>query len=275
MTVLRICRFFFFTWVYAWVRFVRIWAFAGCCCYVHYAACKNIGFFHNVFCCEVFAFTRSNGFNGPFVAGEFIHNLYICQCQVAIIRCCDLVCDRFAKGISFSVCRSTCCILADCQMTVLRICRFFFFTWNYSRRSLWIRTRCCSGCFIDYTACKYIVFCHNIRCCEFFVFTWCKAFNVPFITCQFISYYNICQCQISVIFCGNLVSNCFSKGISFTVSRFACCVFCDCQMALRIFKLIYGICIFKVFVAIKACCYFVCKCSCQKICFSNYIFCSC
>ena len=161
-------------------------------------------------------------------------------------------------------------------MTVLFFRRIFFFTRIY----FWVRffrirtfTICC--CYVHNFTCKNVGFRHCVFCCKFSAFARCKGLNGPYVFGKLIGYNHICQCQVAIVGCNNLVSNCFAKGIGFSVCRCPRCILGDCQMTVRIFEIIYGICIFKVFAAIKACCDFVCKCSCQKICFSNYIFCSC
>lgn len=78
-------RLFFFTWIYRYIRFIRIRTCSLCCRSVHNASCKNIRFGYCVRSIKFFGCAWCKRSDLPLITCQFIHYFDIRQGQITVI----------------------------------------------------------------------------------------------------------------------------------------------------------------------------------------------
>ena len=207
----------------------------------------------------------------------------ICRCQcLRLIRCqcerlsrcnsaCQFIChcdvfDRDISGVPDNDCVCDCIAVLECFF-ISRLCNFknrsdFFcrlrISARYYRYFRFVRIRTCafSCCDVEYFTVQDISFCHSVFCREFLRLIRCQCSDCPLIACQFVSYDDVCQCEVSVVCRCDTVADRFTELVSFAILRCGCCDFVYCQMSVLVFRLI--ICVTRCYryirlIRIRAC----------------------
>ena len=221
------CRNFLFSRIRIDRFIVRIKA-SGCCSIQDFSS-QDIRFSDYV-CRSKFSFLSGcQGtvfiLNSPALTGQIVLHRNVVNSYISVISYRDLVADRLAKFVSFTISRCRCCHLLDCQVRILLLSRDFHFS-RIRIDGFVIRTFTRCRCLIEYSAIK------NIRFSDYMCrskFSTCTRFkstfgfvDSPALTSQAVIYCDVMDSYVSIIGYCDLVADRFTKLVSFTVSRSRC-----------------------------------------------------
>ena len=205
------------------LRHFRIRACAVRRYFVYNASCQNIRFGYHIRRVHNLAgLARPKFLNLPASAGQRVLYQNIGQRQVAVVFRRDFICYRFAKHISFPVCRNACRTFCKRQMAVLVFGLYFCFTRRYRYfRSVRIGADAACRSAVYNLARQKIRFGYRVRGFKRFACSRHKAFYSPVFTGQIIRYHNVMQRQVAVVCGRDFIGNRFAKDISVAVCRSA------------------------------------------------------
>ena len=239
MAIRLIGRIFLRTRCYRYIRLIRIRAGSCSCCYVQDTTCKNIFLGYSVSCFKCLTCLRCKRGNRPLITCQVILYSDVCDCQVTIILCGDLIGNRLTKCISLAICRSRCGRLLNRDMTIRILSRLLIRS-RFDRYIRLIRIRTGSGCscLIQYLSCKNIFFCYRIACFKCFCCIRCKRCNRPGSSGQVIFHCDVRNRQITVVLDCDLICDYITQCVA-CFRCLTCCCLLDRQMTIRILSRIF------------------------------------